>query len=35
MRKVTNRPRAGTLRVKWLTEPEQEEDLNILPRFKE
>ena len=35
MRKVINRPRIGILRVKWLIELEQEENLTILPRFKE
>ena len=34
MRKVTNRPQTGTLRAKWLSELEQEEDLGILIRFK-
>ena len=35
IRQVTNRPRAGTPRVKQLNELEQEEDLGILTRFKE
>jgi len=35
VRRVTNRPSAGTLRAKWLDELEQEEDLDILTRFKE
>jgi len=35
MQKVTNRPSIGTPRVKWLDELEQEEDLDILTRFKE
>jgi len=35
MRRVTNRPSAGTPRVKWLDKLEQEEDLDILTRFKE
>ena len=35
MRRITNRPKIGTLRAKWLTKLEQEEDLGILTRFKE
>jgi len=35
IQKITNRPRIGTLRAKWLTKLEQEEDLGILTRFKE
>jgi len=35
IRKITNRPRAGILRVKWLTELEDKEDLGISTRFKE
>ena len=35
MRKVTNRPRVGTLTAKWLAELEEEENIIILPRFKE
>jgi len=35
MRRVINRPSAGTPRAKWLDKLEQEEDLNILTRFKE
>ena len=35
MRKVMNRPKVGILRVKQLTELEEEEDLTILPRFEE
>ena len=34
-RSVINRPKVGILRVKWLVELEQEESINILPRFKE
>ena len=34
MRWVTNRLKIGTLRVKWLTKLEKEEDLEILTRFK-
>jgi hypothetical protein len=34
-RKVTNRPRAGTPRAKWLTELEEEEDIGIPTRFAE
>ena len=33
--RVTNRPRAGILKVKWLTKLEQDKDLVILTRFKE
>jgi len=33
IRKVTNRPKAGILRAKWLTELEEEENLGILTRF--
>ena len=35
IRKVTNRPRVGILRAKWLAKLEQEESINILPRFEE
>ena len=35
LKKVTNRPKIGTLRVKWLKELEQEKDLGVLTRFKE
>ena len=35
LRKVTNRPRVGTPRAKWLHELEEEEDLGILTRFEE
>jgi len=35
VRRVTSRPSVGTPRVKWLDKLEQEEDLNILVRFKE
>jgi hypothetical protein len=35
VRKVTNRPQAGTPRAKWLNELEQEEDLGIPTRFEE
>ena len=35
IRRITNRPSAGTPRAKWLEELEQEEDLDILTRFKE
>jgi len=35
IRKVTNRPKAGTPRAKWLTELEEEENLGILTRFQE
>jgi len=34
MRRVINRPSTGTPRVKWLNKLEQEEDLDILIRFK-
>jgi hypothetical protein len=35
VRKITNRPRIGTPRAKWLDELEQEEDLGIPTRFAE
>jgi len=35
MQRVTNRPSVGIPRVKWLNKLEQEEDLDILTRFKE
>jgi len=35
VRRVTNRPSAGTPRAKWLDELEQEEDLDIPTRFEE
>jgi len=35
VRRVTNRPSAGTPRAKWLDELEQEEDLDIPVRFEE
>jgi len=35
IRRITNRPKIGILRAKWLTELEEEEDLGILTRFKE
>ena len=35
IRKVTNRPRAGTPRAKWLNELEEEENTKVLTRFKE
>jgi len=35
VQRVTNRPSIGTPRVKWLNKLEQEEDLDILVRFKE
>jgi len=35
MRKITNRPRVGTPRAKWLQELEQEEDHGISTRFEE
>jgi len=35
MRRVINRLSVGTPRVKWLDKLEQEEDLDILTRFKE
>jgi len=34
IQRVTNRPSVGTPRVKWLDKLEQEEDLDILTRFK-
>jgi hypothetical protein len=34
-RRITNRPRAGTPRAKWLNELEDEEDLGIPTRFEE
>jgi hypothetical protein len=34
-RKVTNRPKAGTPRAKWLEELEEEEDLGVPTRFAE
>ena len=33
--RVTNRPKAGTPRVKWLNKLEQEENLGFLTRFEE
>ena len=35
MWKATSRPKAGTLRVKWLEELKEEENLGVLIRFKE
>jgi len=35
VQRVTSRPSAGTPRVKWLNKLEQEEDLDILTKFKE
>ena len=35
IRRVTNRLSVGTPRAKWLDKLEQEEDLDILVRFKE
>jgi len=35
IQRITNRPKIGTLRAKWLTKLEEEEDLGILTRFKE
>jgi len=35
MQRITNRPKVGILRAKWLTKLEQEEDLGILIRFEE
>jgi len=35
IQKVTNRPKAGTPKAKWLTELEEEENLGILTRFQE
>ena len=35
IRRVTNRPRVGTPRAKWLTKLEEEEDLGIPTRFEE
>jgi len=35
IRKVTNRPKAGISKAKWLTELEEEENLGILTRFQE
>jgi len=35
IRRVTNRPKAGTPRAQWLNELEQEEDLGIPTRFEE
>ena len=35
IQRITNRPKVGTPRVKWLDKLEQEEDLEILIRFKE
>jgi len=34
MQRITNRPKTGILRAKWLTKLEEEEDLGILTRFK-
>jgi len=35
VRRITNRPRVGILRAKWITKLENEEDLGIPIRFKE
>jgi len=35
MQRVINRPSIGTPRAKWLDKLEQEENLDILTRFKE
>jgi hypothetical protein len=35
IRKITNRPRVGMPRAKWLNELEDKEDLGILTRFEE
>ena len=35
IQRITNRPNVGTPKVKQLDELEQEEDLDILTRFKE
>ena len=35
LKKVISRPKAGTLRAKWLEELEEEESLRVLIRFKE
>jgi hypothetical protein len=35
IQRITNRPRAGTLRVKWLDELEEEENVGVLTRFAE
>jgi len=35
LRKIINRPRVGTLRVKWLEELEQEEGFKAITRFVE
>jgi len=35
IQRITNRPSIGTLKAKWLEKLEQEEDLDILTRFKE
>ena len=35
IQKVTNKPKAGTLRVKWLNKLEEEENLGVLTRFAE
>jgi len=35
IQRVTNRPSAGIPRAKWLDKLKQEEDLDILTRFKE
>ena len=34
VKKATIRLKIGTLRVKWLKELKQEEDIMILPKFK-
>jgi len=34
MQRVINRPSVGTSRAKWLDKLEQEEDLDILTKFK-
>jgi len=35
IQRITNRPKTGTPRAKWLDKLEQEEDLGILTRFEE
>ena len=35
LKKVISRPKAGTLRAKWLKEFKQEESFKVLIRFKE
>jgi len=34
VQRITNRPRVGILRAKWLTKLKSKEDLGILIRFK-